>query len=388
LETLESGRKLLEQQLVQAQKMEAIGTLAGGIAHDFNNLLTSIIGFAELALLEPDNNNEWRECISRIPEQGRRAAKLIAQLLAFSRRAVTEKQPMSLQPLVKETVKMLERTLPENISIRLHAGGVASVNADPVQMQQVLMNLCVNAGQAMPNGGELIISLENVTLDEAYCRQYVYARPGEHVCLSVRDTGVGMTKEVQEHIFEPFFTTKGEEEGTGLGLAMVYGIIKSHEGHINVYSEVGKGSEFKVYLPAIKDRPVPQKTVEDVLAGGTETVLLVEDEDIVLSAGKQILGKLGYEVLTATNGREALEVYRGHSGIALVIADMIMPQMGGRELYQALMTVNRDVKVLLMSGYSLREEIAELRAIGLRGFLQKPFDLHTMGKAVRHVLDA
>ena len=230
----------LEAQLRQAQKMEAVGTLAGGIAHDFNNLLTTIIGFAQLALMEEGVSPLVREYIARIPEQGKRAAQLISQLLTFSRKAITEKQPMSLTPLVKETVKMLERTLPENVAIQLNAPGeVAQVNADPTQMQQVIMNLCINASHAMPCGGEMTVRIEDVTLDEAYCRKYVYARPGRHVCLSVRDTGMGMTPEVQARIFEPFFTTKQAGEGTGLGLAMVYGIVKEHKGHVNVYSEVG-----------------------------------------------------------------------------------------------------------------------------------------------------
>ncbi|OGG44674.1 MAG: hypothetical protein A3F84_11550 [Candidatus Handelsmanbacteria bacterium RIFCSPLOWO2_12_FULL_64_10] len=383
-------RKRLEQQLLQAQKMEAVGTLAGGIAHDFNNLLTTIIGFTQMALLEEDLNPRVRNYIARVPEQGKRAAKLISQLLTFSRKAVTEKQPMSLRSLVKETAKMLERTIPENIAIQLKMPeDVWTVNADLTQMQQVLMNLCVNASHAMPDGGELILGLENVTLDEAYCRQYVYACPGHYVCLSVRDTGVGMTPEVQGHIFEPFFTTKQAGEGTGLGLAMVYGIVKEHKGHVNVYSEVGKGSEFKVYLPAMEEEAIQQVvSTEEPPTGGTETLLLVEDEDLVLTAGREILERLGYTVLTAKDGEEALRVYRAHRGeIALVLTDMVMPKMGGQELYEALRQMDAGVKALLMSGYSLKEKVADLRAQGLKGFVQKPFGFAKLGQAVRKALD-
>ena len=380
----------LEAQLRQAQKMEAVGTLAGGIAHDFNNLLTTIIGFAQLALMEEGVSPLVREYIARIPEQGKRAAQLISQLLTFSRKAITEKQPMSLTPLVKETVKMLERTLPENVAIQLNAPGeVAQVNADPTQMQQVIMNLCINASHAMPCGGEMTVRIEDVTLDEAYCRKYVYARPGRHVCLSVRDTGMGMTPEVQARIFEPFFTTKGVGEGTGLGLAVVYGIVKGHEGHTNVYSEVGKGSEFKVYLPAMNVGTTlvvaPEK---ESSPGGTETLLLVEDDPTVLATGRAMLERLGYTVLTAADGEEALGVYRARRGeVALVLTDMVMPRMGGEELYEALVEVEPGVKVALMSGYSLKQDLSDLWAKGLKGFVQKPLDLYQLGKVVRQALD-
>ncbi|OGG45199.1 MAG: hypothetical protein A3F84_09405 [Candidatus Handelsmanbacteria bacterium RIFCSPLOWO2_12_FULL_64_10] len=380
----------LEAQLRQAQKMEAVGTLAGGIAHDFNNLLTTIIGFAQLALMEEGVSPLVREYIARIPEQGKRAAQLISQLLTFSRKAITEKQPMSLTPLVKETVKMLERTLPENVAIQLNAPGeVAQVNADPTQMQQVIMNLCINASHAMPCGGEMTVRIEDVTLDEAYCRKYVYARPGRHVCLSVRDTGMGMTPEVQARIFEPFFTTKGVGEGTGLGLAVVYGIVKGHEGHTNVYSEVGKGSEFKVYLPAMNVGTTlvvaPEK---ESSPGGMETLLLVEDDPTVLATGRAMLERLGYTVLTAADGEEALGVYRARRGeVALVLTDMVMPRMGGEELYEALVEVEPGVKVALMSGYSLKQDLSDLWAKGLKGFVQKPLDLYQLGKVVRQALD-
>ncbi len=383
-------RKRLEQQLFQAQKMEAVGTLAGGIAHDFNNLLTGIIGSAQLALMEDEGR--WREYIHRIPEQCDRAARLISQLLAFSRRAVTEPQPLPLLFFVRETIKLLERTVPEHIAIRLAASGeVAIVNVDPTQMQQVIVNLCINASQAMPHGGELTLGLEGVTLDEAYCRAHADLHAGKYICLWVRDTGVGMTPEVQERIFEPFYTTKGVGEGTGLGLAMVYGIIKAHAGHIAVRSEVGQGSEFRVYLPAMEAVETTLRVVsaEEPPVGGTETLLMVEDEDTVLAIGRAMLETLGYTVLTATDGEEALNLYRAHrEEIALVVTDMVMPKMGGQELYEALIETHPAVKVLLMTGYSVKEDVADLRERGLKGVLNKPFNFDALSRAVRQAIDS
>ena len=377
----------LEGQLRQAQKMEAIGTLAGGVAHDFNNLLTTIIGFSELALYE-DMSDRAKEYISRIPKQGKQAAELISQLLTFSRRAITRRRKLQLVPLVKETVKLLERTVRETITIRwISPDEVWLVNADPTQVQQVIMNLSVNANQAMPQGGELTINIENISLDEAYCKRYPYAKPGDYVCLSVSDTGQGMTPETQEHIFEPFFTTKETGEGTGLGLAMVYGIVKSHEGHINVESSLGVGMEFKVFLPALEGVQAEAEIAEEGLVGGAETVLLVEDEETVLFAGQSMLKALGYKVLTAYSGEDAIEIYRSQKDeISLVITDMVMPKMSGQELFASLRKIHPAVNVLLVSGYSLAEDVADLSKTGLRGFVQKPFNIHKLGKAVREAL--
>ena len=379
----------LQEQLQQAQKMEAVGTLAGGVAHDFNNLLTTIIGYAQIAQLDENLKGQTRKNIARIPQQGQRAAKLISQLMTFSRKAVVERQPMQMLYLVKETSKILGRTIPENISIRTGwTGEVALIEADPTQMQQVLLNLCVNASHAMPRGGEMTLGLEHATLDEEYCYQYADARPGNYVCLWVQDTGMGMTRELQEHIFEPFFTTKKVGKGSGLGLSMVYGIVKAHEGFIHVYSEEGVGSNFKVYLPVADSRVVLAEAVDDQPEGGTETLLLVEDEEAVRKVENEMLKTFGYSVLTAENGEEALKIYRSHSEeISLVLSDMVMPKMGGRELYGALVTINPEVKVVLMSGHGMREDVAELRAIGLKEFVDKPLDFNKLGKAVREALD-
>jgi PAS domain S-box-containing protein len=387
-----SAQKRLERQLIQAQKMEAIGTLAGGIAHDFNNMLTGMIGHAELALAKESGDTGWRDHVVQIPNLGTRAATLIAQLLAFSRKSVVERKPLQLLPLVKETIKMLERTLPENIAIRLNVSEEPSaIMADATQIQQVIMNLCVNAGHAMPNGGELTVGLHNVVLDEDYCRRYSQTRPGRHLCVSIHDTGHGMTTAVQQRLFEPFFTTKPQGQGTGLGLAMVYGIVKSHEGHINVYSEVGCGSEFKIYLPAMESgAAVPAAPPAPVASlNGAETLLLVEDEPAVREVIQMTLEELGYTVISAADGEDGLAIYRKrHREIALVLTDMVMPKMGGRQLHQEMTVINPNVKTLLMSGYSVIQDMDILRARGVAGYVQKPFRRDDLARTIRTALDS
>jgi len=382
-------RKSLERQLLQAQKMESVGTLAGGIAHDFNNILTGILGHADLAMMDLPAGSSIRSDLQEISKLGRRAATLISQLLAFSRRAVTHKQPLELGPVIKETAKILQRTFPETIAVKVNlAEGLKTVEADVTQMQQVLMNLCVNARDAMPKGGSLEISAANVTLDEEYCRQHVYSRPGDYVCIAVRDTGVGMTAEIQDRIFEPFFTTKQPGMGTGLGLAMVYGIVKGHGGFINVYSEVGQGSEFKIYLPATAQSGVVSEPQRVEVPSGNETILLVEDDAVVREVGRSLLEKLGYEVLTARDGEEAVEVFRAHrKAIAAVVSDVVMPKMGGIALAQALKEIDPRVRLLLMSGYSTETDLETLKSVGVRAFVQKPLTLPDLARRLRAVLD-
>ncbi len=384
--------KQLEQQLLQARKMEAVGTLAGGVAHGFNNLLQSILGYADLAMLEPEDSSRRREWISRIVESGWRGARLVSQLLAFSRRAIIDRQPLHLPALARETVRTLRRTAPKGTTIQVKiAGEIARVNADPEQMRQMIAHLGVNATHAMPRGGKLTLTLEDVTLDETDCRRDAEARPGDYVCLSVRDTGVGMAPDVQEHIFEPFFTTKELEMASGLGLAMVYGIVRMHEGYITVHSRPGEGSEFRVYLPAMDggttlSLPAPTPSP---LGRGTGTVLLVEDEEAVLNIGRAMLEILGYRVLTAVDGEDGMEVYRAHrQEIAVVLTDMVMPRMGGQALCRALRQADPEVRVLLMSGYSMNQDVMDLLAGDVKGFLQKPFDLARLGQAVRGALEA
>ena len=385
-----SREKELERQFIQAQKMEAVGTLAGGVAHDFNNQLTGIIGYAELALPELEPGSRAHQFVATIPEQGRRAATLIAQLLAFSRQTVLERQPFDLNLLLKETAQLLRRALPETITLYVTpAPQPAIVNADLSQVQQVVMNLCTNARDAMPHGGELTLTVSEARLDEDYVRLHPYVEPGAYICLSVRDTGTGIPPELLDRIFEPFVTTKETGKGTGLGLAMAYGTVKQHGGSINVYSEVGQGTEFKVYLPAHALAPVAEEAAEEEMPRGQgETVLLVEDQEAVRRVGQEMLESQGYTCLTATNGVEALEVYRAHGAeIALVITDMVMPQMGGRELHAALRELNPEVKALLISGYSLDAEVEELRSKGLAGFVAKPLGLPELARAVRAALE-
>ena len=386
----EQERVLLEQQLFQAQKLEALGTLAGGVAHDFNNMLTGMIGMTELALRHLEPGTKAYEWLVGVPEQGKRAGELIASLMAFGRRTVTELRPLTLVPLVKELGKMLTRTMPENIMVRTAwPEQVPLVRADPTQMQQVIMNLATNARDAMPDGGELTIQVSEACLDEYYCRYHADATPGDYVCLSVRDTGTGISPEVREHIFEPFFTTKDVGDGTGLGLAMVYGIVKNHDGHVHFYSEVGRGTEFKIYLPAVKREPLAEEQgALGKLPEGTETLLLVEDDAVVLAVGQGILESLGYTVLTAADGEEGLDTYRAHHDeIALVLTDHTMPKMNGDKLYEAMVQIVPAVKVLVASGYACDQEISDLQARGLKGFVQKPFNSRDLGNAVRQAID-
>ena len=383
-------QKLAEERIQRQNRLTAVGRLAGGIAHDFNNLLTGIIGYAELASETLDPGSRVYQYINAIPKLGVRGADLIKQLLTFSRQADVERKPMNLVPLIKEIVKMLERTLPESIDIRMVGmDQVAAINADPTQIQQVIMNLCVNAGHAMPEGGELTLEINSVSLDREYCGHHPEAKPGDYIRLSVRDTGVGMTSDVQERAFEPFFTTKKVGEGTGLGLSVVYGIVRAHEGHIGIYSEVGKGTQFNVYIPSTSiEEACEEAPKEGHLPVGTEHLLFVEDEPMVLGAGRAMLESLGYTVLTAKDGEEGLKTYLAHwDEISLVLTDMVMPRMGGRDLHEALTRVNPEVKVVLVSGYSMNQSLDELMSAGFKGFVHKPFRADNLARAVREALD-
>jgi len=381
-----SRERELERQLSQAQKMEALGTLASGVAHDFNNLLMGIIGFAELALQHLEPGTKVYDFISRIPTQGQRAANLIRSLLLFARGTVAERRPLELASILKETVKMLRRTIPENISISLEiAPDLWAVNADPTQVQQVVVNLAVNSRDAMPEGGNLTIAARNIVLDR---EQALQPAPGNYVLLSVRDTGFGMPPEVKERAFEPFFTTKEPGKGSGLGLSVVYGIVKQHEGHIEIDSEVGKGTEVRIYLPALVREVVEEEAVAEPVPTGTETILLVEDEAAVLETGREMLQSLGYRVLTASNGEEALRVYRELGAeIQLVLTDMVMPDMDGARLFRELSRINPRVKVLIMSGYAPGDHLEGLLKEGVISFIPKPFGHAELARQVRAALD-
>jgi PAS domain S-box-containing protein len=385
--------KKLNKQMLQAQKMEAVGTLAGGIAHDFNNLLQGILGFTQMLLMEKDGNDPDTAKLEQIEKAAHRASELTQQLLAFSRKVESNLRPVDLNQELEQVRNLLERTIPKMIAIELHLEDHLNViRADPAQLEQVIMNFGVNARDAMPDSGKLVFETENVTLDEEYCKAHLGARPGRYVLLSISDTGQGMDRETLEHIFEPFFTTKGVGSGTGLGLAMVYGIIKSHGGYIMCYSEPGEGTTFKIYLPVMEGDPVRNETETNrnaaVPEGGSETILLVDDEEILRDIGKDILEKFGYTVLLAADGESAVELYRENpEDISLVILDIVMPGMGGKKCLEEILKMNPQAKVVMASGYSINGRVKEVLDGGARAFIKKPYELKQMLAEVRKVLD-
>jgi PAS domain S-box-containing protein len=380
----------LSRQLLLAQKMEAVGTLAGGVAHDFNNLLQIILGYSELLLVEKGKDDPEHTDLSRIFQAAKSGAALVQQLLMFSRRVESKPIPLSLNRQIVQVAKLLRRTIPKMIDIQMDlSDDLAEINADPSQMEQVFMNLAVNARDAMSDKGTLTVSTRNITLDEAYCRIHAEARSGEYVLLSVSDTGHGMDAATIEHIFEPFYTTKELGRGTGLGLAIVYGIVKHHNGYITCDSAVGHGTTFEVYFPALESRVEPDLETTGVMpAFGTETILVVDDEAFVRDLGTRILTKAGYKVLTAANGKEALDLLLKESTqISLVILDLIMPEMGGKECLKELRKIDPGLKVIIASGLSADLSTKESRESGARGFVSKPFMMKELLQQVRKVLD-
>jgi two-component system cell cycle sensor histidine kinase/response regulator CckA len=384
-----TGRKTLEEQFRQSQKMEAVGQLAGGIAHDFNNLLTVITGYSEL-LLSGVQDDPVRRKVEEIRKAAERASALTRQLLAFSRKQVLQPRVLDLPETVVGMDKMLRRLIGEDVElVTLLESGLEKVKADPGQIEQVIMNLAINARDAMPQGGKLTIETKNVFLDDAYARRHATVTPGHYVMLAVSDTGTGMDEETQAHIFEPFFTTKEQGKGTGLGLSTVYGIVKQSGGNIWVYSEPEHGTTFKIYLPVAGETDESRR--EEVAAErpqGTETILLVEDEEAVRLLLLDILDAEGYAVLPASNGRDALRVCEQHSGpIHLLITDVVMPGMSGRELAARLAEECGDAKVLYMSGYTDDAIIHHGVLDAGTNFLQKPFTPDAVARKVREVLD-
>ncbi len=380
-------RKRLEAQITQGQKMTAIGTLAGGIAHDFNNLLMGIQGYTSLMLFAMDPHHPHHDKLRSIEELVRSGAELTKQLLGFARGGRYEVKPLDVREVIERGASMFGRTKKE-ITIRTSfQNGLWAVEADRGQIDQVLLNLYVNAWQAMPGGGELYIDATNVVLDETYAKPYAVV-PGRYVKISVTDTGVGMDEKTRGRIFEPFFTTKEMGRGTGLGLASVYGIVKGHGGLINVYSEPGSGTTFTIYLPASERESEVEKPVDQAIRRGAETILLVDDEPAILSVSRQMLESLGYRVTTAAGGREALRLY-GDKGteIDLVIVDMVMPELSGGETFTRLRELNPSVRVILSSGYSLNGQAQEILNRGCDGFIQKPFNLQELSRKIRDVLD-
>ena len=384
-------RRQLEEQLRQAVKMEAVGQLAGGVAHDFNNLLTIINGYSSLALDKLNRKDPLHHDLAEINEAGRRAADLTRQLLAFSRRQILRPQVLNLNEVLKGMTKMLGRLIGEDVQLVLKpANDLGNVKADPGQMEQVVLNIAVNARDAMPTGGTLIIETANVKLGEAYAARHPGVEAGNHVMLAINDTGHGMTPEVRERIFEPFFTTKEAGKGTGLGLSTVYGIVRQSGGGIHVYSEPGRGTTFRIYLPRVGEEPETESAVEReaALPGGTETILLVEDDDAVRGMAVRILQELGYKVLTASDGAEALELCRDRTGpLDLLLTDVVMPGMSGRDLAEQLQGMFQGLRVLYMSGYT--DEVVGQHGVLQTGqrLVQKPFDIAQMARQVRQALD-
>jgi PAS domain S-box-containing protein len=388
---IEEEKIQLQTQLVQAQKMEAIGTLAGGIAHDFNNILAAIIGYAELAKVKAPEDSKVLPNLDQILKSGNRATTLIQQILAFSRKQELEQKPLQLKYIVKESLNFLRSTLPTDIEIKEDiAKDVGIVNADPTQMQQVIMNLCTNAGHAMQEeGGVLAVGLANVGLDDIAAAQYLDMNHYPYLNLSVSDTGHGMTSDVKDRIFEPYFTTKAPGEGTGMGLSVVHGIIKKHNGEITVQSEPGKGSTFHVYLPLIQEEVIkPEIDEQAPIPTGNERILFIDDEQTLVDMGKQMLERLGYEVTTRTSSIEALELFKVQPDrFDLVITDMTMSNMTGDKLAKELMKIRPNICIVICTGFS--ERISEERAkrMGIKAFAMKPIVMRDIANTVRKVLD-
>ena len=383
-------RHKLEEQLRQAQKMEAIGQLASGVAHDFNNVLCAIVGYSDLLLEDSSLNWHARGRVTEIRAAANRAAEITQQMLAFSRKQVLQPRVLDLNGVVVESSKMLRRLIAENIRLVTTLDpDLWAVRLDPTQIVQIITNLAVNSRDAMPNGGRLVIETCNTTLDENYADRHFQVQPGEYVLLAVTDTGMGMDAATQQHIFEPFFTTK-RGRGTGLGLSTVYGIVKQSGGYVWVYSEPGRGTTFKIYFPRVEGKAAPPAG-EDFHPGlslnGSETILLVEDDAALRELNREQLKSLGYNVLAAANGEAALQMVKEYGGeIHLLLTDVVMPGINGRELGERLQEQRPAIKVLYVSGYTENVIQQEILNSGV-AFLQKPFGREVLGKKLRELLD-
>jgi two-component system cell cycle sensor histidine kinase/response regulator CckA len=383
-------RHQLEQRLRQLEKFEALGKLAGGVAHDFNNVIGAIMGWAELGTDRVSPDSQEAKLFQKIRDQAKRAAGLTRQLLAYARRQFLEPKNIDLNQMVNETTALLQKAIGEQIEVKMVlAPDLRITRADPSQIEQVLMNLCFNARDAMPKGGQLLIETRNVDLDSHYCRRHADVQPGRYIQLSVSDTGSGIDAATMERIFEPFFTTKELGKGTGLGLATVFGIVKQHGGFLEVYSELGKGTAFHVYVPASEGAAEPLYHVDDApVRGGTETLLIAEDHEGMREMAQEILEALGYRLLLAHDGEEAVNQFLAHRNIiSLVLLDVIMPKLDGTGAYERMCQAKIGVPVIFTSGYS--DQGALLTAIAAKGaiILQKPYGSKVLARKVRELLD-
>jgi two-component system cell cycle sensor histidine kinase/response regulator CckA len=384
----EKQREQLVTQMLHAQKMEAIGTLAGGIAHDFNNLLMGFQGNLSLMLMDVDAAHPHYDFLINMEQYVKKGSELTRQILGFARGGKYEVRPTDLNDLLEKSAEMFSRTKRE---IPIHKNlqpELWRVEVDRGQIEQVLLNIFVNAWQAMPEGGKLFLETENIVLQKGDYHKPYALNPGRYVRISVTDTGIGMDKATRERVFEPFFTTKEVGRGTGLGLASAYGIIKNHNGIIDVESQKGRGTTFRIYLPTSNKEIIQDDDAKGQTLTGRETILLVDDEEMIADIGRRMLEKLGYNVLSADSGKKALSIYEAQGDrIGLVILDMIMPDMGGSETFDQLKAMDPDVRVLLSSGYSLNDQASQIMQRGCSGFIQKPFNLEKISQKIREILD-
>ena len=370
--------------------MESIGTMAGGIAHDFNNLLGGMLGYASIIKMKLKPTDTIYKYVDLIEKAGERAATLTGQLLAFSRKGKYEIVPVNINDSIHNVLDMIKRTTNKNIEISCSmADNIPRIAGDPTQIEQTIMNICINAIDAMPNGGKLQIETESICLDNAFSAIHPGAKPGNYIHITISDTGHGMDKETIPRIFEPFFTTKDKDKGTGLGMSMVYGIVKNHGGYINVYSEPDKGSLFNIYFPPLTKALAEKeaKILTESAERGQETILVIDDEEIIRTMFQDLLETLGYTVLLATDGEDGLKIYQDRRDeIDLVIIDMIMPKMDGKKTYLELKKINPDIKTILASGFSEDAVVQEILYAGINAFIHKPFTATELSKKIREVL--
>jgi len=387
-----SERKHMEERLAQSQKMEAIGTLAGGIAHDFNNILTAIIGYTALARADFSDPRQLKLDLDEIRKAADRATRLVRQILTFSRKTKSQKSAVQISLVVKETLTLLRSSIPATISIRQEITSDALVIADPTKIHQVVMNLCTNGYQSMwDTGGTLVVTLAQLKISDDNINTELKLSPGRYLHLAVSDTGPGMTEKMQTKIFEPYFTTKDVGDGTGLGLAVVHGVVESHGGLINIHSEQGQGSTFHVYLPIYEGEKVPPQVPGEHMPqpqGGDETIMLVDDDEQILVMGKEILEKYGYKVHMFTNGVKALKAFQLEpQKFDLIITDMTMPLMTGIELSENIFTVRPDLPIILCTGHSDLTNREHSLAMGIRAYIEKPMNTASILRSIRKVLE-